>query len=62
MVRGFGNKVVGDFTWVMGHGQHTIACQNLQLCHCYSVSITQKHLKFVSSFHNSSLNLVKIEQ
>ena len=33
----------------------------LPKCHRSSVSITQKHLKLVSSFYNSSLNLVRIE-
>ena len=30
-------------------------------CYRYSVFITQKHLKLISSFHNSLLNLVRIE-
>ena len=33
----------------------------LPKCYRYSVFITQKHLKLISSFHNSLLNLVRIE-
>ena len=35
--------------------------RKLPNCHRYSIFITQKHQKLISSFHYSSLNLVRIE-